>query len=147
MDVVLEGASLVAQKYVLADATSKFTGSAGVETIVSGTGANTIAGGGGKDVFAYTSDTQFGDTITDFSTLLGQEDKINLTALFDANGLGAETTATAFAKGILKLSQSGADTVLAFDKDGSAGNAFASKTVAILDDVLATTVTQNMIDV
>ncbi|MBU6234627.1 MAG: calcium-binding protein [Alphaproteobacteria bacterium] len=147
MDVVLEGMSSVVQKYTLTDSTSFFKGSAGTEYITSGIGANTVAGGGGKDAFYYTNANQFGDTITDFSTILGQEDRINLTALFDANGLGALTTPQAMSGGYVQFKQVGADTQVLFDKDGSASAANAASVVALLKNVLATDLTAAHLDV
>lgn len=147
IDAVFSGSSTAALTIMLGNASVSVVGSDGADRIFSGTGANDMAGGTGSDTFVFTDTVQFGDVISDFATAFGAADRLDLSALFDANGLGSETVAGAFANGILVLEQLGADTALFFDKDGTAGGAFAASKVVTLEDVLATAVTQNLIDV
>jgi hypothetical protein len=91
--------------------------------------------------------SQFGDTIRDFSTVLASSDTLDLTALFEANGLGGETTGSALAAGYLQLQQIGGATAVLFDRDGSAGHVYGAQTVATLERTLADHIKTSMIDV
>ncbi|NBX65413.1 MAG: hypothetical protein EBQ96_00230 [Proteobacteria bacterium] len=84
----------------------------------------------------YTDVSQFGDTVRGFSTMLETADTLDLTALFDANGLGALTTDSAMSGGFLQLKQQSGSTALLFDRDGS-GGVDAARTVALFEGVLA----------
>ncbi|MBU6234626.1 MAG: type I secretion C-terminal target domain-containing protein [Alphaproteobacteria bacterium] len=117
---------------------SRILGGAGDDWIQGGTGTDMITGGLGHDTFAFTDASQFGDRILDFSVMLETADKLDLTALFDANGLGALSPEGAFDGGYLQLKQQGGSTAVLFDRDGS-GGVDAARTVALLDNVLATT--------
>lgn len=68
-------------------------GSDGADYIVSGNGANTLTGGSGNDIFAYTSLTQYGDTITT-GDFVSTADKIRVASSLVSNGTSSATAAT-----------------------------------------------------
>ena len=104
-------------------------GNAGNDTIYAGTGNDELHGGNGADLYIL-SDPDGTVTIADFSTSDG--DLIDLEDVFeDADGFAE---ATAWDNGYITLSQSGDDTYVYADLDGSAGSE-DSTLVAILTDV------------
>lgn len=123
-------------KIVVKGLGSMIDGGAGDDWLMGGIGTDTLTGGKGRDTFAYSDDSQFGDVIKDFSVMLATADTLDLTALFDANGLGALTTDSAMSGGYLQLTQQGGSTALLFDRDGS-GGVDAARTVALLENVQA----------
>lgn len=94
-----------------------FYGDMGNDRIHAGEGADKIYGGTGADTYVFTGrDLSQPDQWFDFDS----SDKINLDALFTANGLGHLTTATAMAGGYLTATVSGANATLTFDVNGTA---------------------------
>jgi Ca2+-binding RTX toxin-like protein len=89
------------------------------DVISGGRGADTLAGGSGSDTFVYASALEGGDIITDFTST----DKLDLTELLAANGLGTLSTAQALSGGYVKTVTSGNDVVVSFDKDGAGSQA------------------------
>jgi Ca2+-binding RTX toxin-like protein len=80
-----------------------------------------MTGGSGDDVFKFGSVLEGGDVITDFHHLAGDDDKLDLTALFAANGLLNVSTSTAIQRGELVLAQEADGLHVDFDKDGKTG--------------------------
>ncbi|GEM_PF-2101672 len=103
-------------------------GGAGNDVLKGGKGADQFSGGSGSDTFQYESILDGGDIIADFQA----GDKLDLTALFDANGLGAATVQSAIAGGYLKIAKQGADVLVSFDADGAVGTAHAATDLALL---------------
>ena len=121
------------------------TGGAGADTIAAGSGATTLTGGGGNDVltagsgadtFVYKALTDAGttgDVISGFS--LSKPDVLDLHTLLST--FSGETSSNAFSSGYLDFVQSGANTLVMVDPDGSAGSHAAVK-LATLDGVALT---------
>ncbi|MBH8577978.1 type I secretion C-terminal target domain-containing protein [Nostocaceae cyanobacterium CENA369] len=97
-------------------------GTAGNDRIVGGTGSKTITGGLGNDEFVYTSLTQVGHRITDFTV---GSDQIVLTQLLDSLVSGGYNGSDAVADGYVRLVQgkTANSTILQIDRDGLAGDA------------------------
>lgn len=133
-------------KIVLLDDTAILDGSDGNDHIYGSHGANHMAGGSGNDTYYYDEIADFGDVISDFAAGFTEADRFDLTALFDANGLGGLDTASAFSGGYLALEQSGDDARLVFDKDGHA-TLHARETIATMEDIQANSILQTQIDV
>lgn len=104
------------------DGSDKLYGYWGNDFMVGGLGADTMTGGPGNDTFKIRTALEGGDIITDFHHLTGDNDMLDLTALFDANGLGAVGTSAAIQNGYLVLSQHTDGLHVDFDKDGAAGS-------------------------
>jgi Ca2+-binding RTX toxin-like protein len=119
----------------------KLIGGAGDDTLVGGVGNDTLNGGAGNDSLTggEGSDSflvSFGlDVITDFAVGAGK-DVLDFSNLL--RSIAGYDGADPFAAGYLKLTQSGADTLLSFDADGSAGTAQAPVTIVVLQNVTAT---------
>lgn len=64
-------------------------GATGDDTITGGAGHDTLTGGLGNDVFRFTALSDFGDVITDFGNVSGNNDVFQLTAAALGGGLGA----------------------------------------------------------
>lgn len=105
-------------------------------TLDGGRGQNLHMMGAKAETLTYADTSQFGDTVRGFSTMLETTDTLDLTALFDANGLGALTTDSAMSGGFLQLKQQSGSTALLFDRDGS-GGVDAARTVALFEGVAA----------
>jgi len=91
-------------------------GNAGNDILIGGRSRDTLSGGTGSDDFVLTSIRDGGDIITDFEV---GTDKIVLTKVldqFDYNG------SDPIADGYLGFRSRGADTIVTFDTDGSAGS-------------------------
>lgn len=134
MDVLLGG-----------NGNDRLDGGNGDDILTGGRGADVLTGGLGNDTFVYTHMNEIGDIITDFGHSSGDRDTVDLTALFDANKLGALDTAGAFAQGFLSLRQSGADVQLYVDLDGAAKVKHAETLVLTFDDVSLSHVAQSQI--
>jgi Ca2+-binding RTX toxin-like protein len=121
-------------------------GGSGNDTIYASTGdtTSTVAtGGSGSDTYALNP--YGGLTVTDFTAGAGG-DIIDVFAFVDdvlnrAIGLPGGNPFSQ-ANGVLRLQQSGADTLLMFDEDG-AGNYYAAKTLLVLKNVRASTLTSD----
>ena len=74
--------------------------------------------------------------ITDFNAGTGG-DKLDITDLLQNGASGYDGT-NPFAAGYLNLVQSGSDTLLQFDADGSSGNTYSMVTAAVLQNVSLT---------
>jgi len=112
------------------DGIDSLFGDGGADIIRGGKGADKLSGGAGNDTFVYTGMSDAGDIIADFRA----GDRLDLTALFDANGLGSSTALQAIASGHLKIAKNGADITVSFDADGAAGSAHTSATLVTLKD-------------
>lgn len=88
-------------------------GGPGYERITGFAGGDTLSGGGGVDLFTYTSPRDAGDVITDFEPGV---DALDLRPLLDSLSIRG-----AAAGGYVQLAACGADTLVLFDADGSAG--------------------------
>ena len=107
-------------------------GGLGNDTLNGGVGNDSLTGGDGSDRFLVS----FGlDVITDFEAGAGK-DVLDFSNLL--RSIAGYDGSDPFAAGYLKLTQSGADTLLSFDADGSAGTAQAPATIAVLQNVTAT---------
>ncbi len=116
-------------------------GGPGAEIIL---GSNAVAYGGatvGSDLFVYHSMADAGDSIYGFDTRTGDNDGIDLRALFDTLGYGG-TTPRATGTNLLQVTQSGADTLIQIDPDGAPGPEGFS-TLVTLVGVTATTITDS----
>ncbi len=108
----------------------RLDGGAGNDVLTGGMGTDRLTGGGGADTFRYADYREGGDVITDFNMLEG--DKLDLTALFAANGLGAKGTIAALAEGYLTLTLASDGVNVGFDRDGALKSSYASVTLATL---------------
>ncbi len=120
------------------------TGGAGDDTLIGDDGGNnlyggyagddTLTGGLGADTFSlYFSDTST-DTITDFT--VGSSGDILIIPTWDLTNYTSDTNP--FTSGHLRLTQSGANTLLEVDLDGSSGSG-TFYTAVILNNVTAST--------
>jgi Ca2+-binding RTX toxin-like protein len=108
------------------DGNDALSGGAGNDVIEGGHGQDILSGGAGKDLFVYkTADdgpvdlpNLGGDTIVDFQR--GQ-DKLDVGDLFSDFGLSHG--GSALDGGHILFTQSGADTIVQFDPDGTGGGA------------------------
>jgi hypothetical protein len=91
------------------------TGTAGDDLIRASAGADQLTGGAGSNGFAYSSMREAGGSITDF---VPGKDRIDLSALLAS--IKASST-TAWSRGVVRLTASGADTWLQIDTDGQTG--------------------------
>ena len=103
-------------------------GSGGTDVLVGGLGHDTLKGGGSADIFRYSSVLEGGDIISDFRN----DDSLDLTELFESNGLGDMSKETAIGQNYLTLTQSGEDLNVRFDADGRGGS--ASTLLARIED-------------
>lgn len=92
-------------------------GTTGDDLIIGGVGADDLRGGLGRNVFAYQSLRDAGDTIADF---VPGKDRLDLSALLASIGVNK---ATAFSMGVVKVIASGANTLIQIDVDGTSGPA------------------------
>ena len=106
-------------------------GGAGNDTLIGGAGSDTLTGGTGADTFEYLFMTDQGDTITDFSKSDG--DKLDLSGLLTS--IGALSSA-AFTGGYVQFVNSGADTKVMIDQDGSADTSSAVLMVTLTGVIL-----------
>jgi len=92
----------------------------GNQRIEGGIGAKTITGGGGNNVFVYSSMLEIGQTITNFT--VGQ-DKIDLSGLLNSLVPGGYQGTNAITDGYIKLVQGSTSdtTILDIDRDGPLG--------------------------
>jgi Ca2+-binding RTX toxin-like protein len=93
----------------------------GDDVLTGGIGADRLTGGKGSDTFKIASAAEGGDTIADFNLIVGERDTLDLTELFEANGLGNKSSAAALAAGHLVVTQAGGGVDVGFDKDGLLG--------------------------
>ena len=100
-------------------------GTAGDDILVGGLSADTLTGGAGSNVFVWRDLRDAGDTVTDY---VPGKDLLDLRTLLAAIGANP---ATVLANGVVRLTASGANTLLQIDTDGSAGPA-APRTLATL---------------
>lgn len=115
------------------DGNDYLEGNEGNDRLIGGAGVDTLKGGAGADTFVINSMSEIGDIVSDFRS----DD------FFDLSGILAMPTGTtganAFASGYIRVTQSGADTLVEVDVDGAAGpGAFA--TAATLSAVTASSV-------
>jgi Ca2+-binding RTX toxin-like protein len=118
-------------------------GGLGNDVIVGGPGGDLLSGGAGGDLFVYAAETDFAggaDTITGLDTPYGTNDGFDLRALF-VNAPGSDAAAMRSA-GWLRVTQSGADALLQYDRDGG-GDAYV--TIARLVAIDATLVADYML--
>jgi Ca2+-binding RTX toxin-like protein len=107
-------------------------------------GANTITGGAGRDtlelgvLFGYDLGAS-SSVVTDFTVGAGG-DLLNVDTLLGNSGLNSGNP---FALGYLKLEQTGADTLLRWDRDGAAGSEFGLVTQVTLLGVTASAITSD----
>jgi Ca2+-binding RTX toxin-like protein len=95
------------------NADSTLNGGGGRDMLIAGTGANNLTGGSGNDMFVFDRAAAHNNVITDFKV---GEDLIDLRAMMKSIGYAGSDPV---AGGILKISQSGTDTVISVDTDGS----------------------------
>ncbi|WDZ81077.1 type I secretion C-terminal target domain-containing protein (plasmid) [Ensifer adhaerens] len=110
-------------------------GNGGDDILYGGTGSDHMSGGAGADTFVIDADSlQIGidDVITDYNYAEG--DTVDLTAL-----LGNLPTGTTLDGNFVQVVQDGLNANLQVDTDGSAGNASAWHTVAVLEDFQVST--------
>jgi len=114
-DPVVMGLSLV--RRISGDGRGTLGGTPGDDIITGGSGAQTISGGTGRDVFVYTSLRDGGDVITDFAP---GTDRLDLSALLATLGVAVNQ---AMPGGYVRLIDTGAGVSVQIDADGSAGAA------------------------
>lgn len=80
-------------------------GGNGDDTLIGGYGLDHMSGGAGNDTFRVLYNEGNTDVIEDFNAIVGDQDVLDLSTLFDANGLGDLDTQTALDTGVLELRQ------------------------------------------
>jgi predicted extracellular nuclease len=99
-------------------------GTPGDDVITGGEGADLLTGGGGADTFVYRSLRDALDTITDFDP---QQDRLDLRQLL----AGVTSGVDPLTSGHISLRRTGANTMVMFDADGTAGRATARPLVVL----------------
>jgi hypothetical protein len=107
---------------------------AGDDFVLGGTGNDTISLGGGRDTLAYWWTDEGSDTVSDFTVGVGGD--IIDVSRFVARAVGGNYIGDPLADGYVVVTQSGGNTLLKLDDDGSAGPN-AAVTVATLTGVTA----------
>jgi Ca2+-binding RTX toxin-like protein len=93
---------------------STVTGGSGDDTINGSQGSDVLTGGAGADKFAWAKEPWSPATLTDF---VSGVDRLDISALLQASGYtGSDPVADRY----VHLTQSGSDTLVLFDRDGSA---------------------------
>ena len=128
------------------DVANVLIGNAGNDILIGGLGADTLTGGTGADCFVLSVDPAgTTDTITDFNAAQGDTlelGQLTFNGLIRGTGsLGADL----IAQGYLKIVASGANTIIQYDQDGTAGSA-AAQTLVTLQSVPYTTFTAAVIN-
>jgi hypothetical protein len=90
-------------------------GTDGDDVIEGGAGADTLTGGKGRDQFVYSSMSDAGDVITDFTVA---DDLLDLGRLLRSLGI---VSANPLASGHVVCATSSGSAVIGIDADGSAG--------------------------
>ena len=122
------------------------SGGGGNDIIIGGGGNDILMGGAGRDTFFYhpalLNEAQSIDTITDFQVGTGG-DVIDVSALLKSVGYKGTK---AVADGYITVTQQGADTIISFDSDGTAGN-HAAVAIAQLSNTAASSfdLTNNLV--
>jgi Ca2+-binding RTX toxin-like protein len=127
------------------------SGGAGNDLIVGGTGNDTLTGGAGNDVFRWefgdhgTAGAPTVDTITDFSSVAGNKDVLDLRDLL--GGVNHDGTQNGNIASFLHFDHSGADTIIHISSTGgfASGYALASEdeTIVLKNVDLTAAGTQN----
>lgn len=113
----------------------KLYGGSDNDVLTGGKGLDILYGGDGDDIFRINSNSDLGDTIRDFHhDGILENDVLDLSALFDANALGAVNTETAFSSSYLILQENGAHTDVLFDRDG-AGTRYSGVWAVTLENI------------
>mgnify|MGYP006172454707 CR=1 FL=1 len=99
-------------------------GTPGDDVITGGEGADLLTGGTGADTFVYRSVRDALDTITDFDP---QQDRLDVRQLL----AGVTTGSDPLISGHISVRQTGPNTMVLFDADGSAGRAAARPLVTL----------------
>jgi len=105
-------------------------GGAGNDLIVGGTGTDTLTGGAGNDVFRWefgdhgTAGTPNVDTITDFSSVAGNKDVLDLRDLL--SGANHDGTQPGNIANYLHFDLSGSDTVIHISSTGGFANGYVA---------------------
>ena len=124
------------------DGNDSISGGAGSDNLYGGKGNDTLTGGVGSDFFGLrnSSDDTSVDTITDFTAgNVADSDRLSIPTFILTNYTSGSNP---FGSGHSRLTQSGTDTLLELDIDGSTGPG-AFQTVAILKNVVKSTLTAN----
>jgi Ca2+-binding RTX toxin-like protein len=120
------------------DKANVLDGGAGNDTFKGGGGFDTLTGGAGQDAYLTDEKDLAYFTVTDFTAGAGG-DLVDLTLpLSHASDYGGGDP---FAQGYFQAVQDGSDTLVQFDQDGAAKNAFGWKTLARLQNVPANALT------
>jgi Ca2+-binding RTX toxin-like protein len=120
---------------------------AGDDYIRAGAGNDDLWGGAGKDRFVYQDLSEGHDVIHDFNTMLAEGDFVDLVTLFDVNGLGAMSYASAIGGGYLSYTQVGSDVNINFDRDGSGGTLYSAVNIMTLENEVVADLTSAVIKV
>lgn len=110
------------------DGDDTLNGGNGRDFLNGGAGTNTLTGGAGNDTFIFSSPTGSSDIITDFN--LTDNDRLDISDVligYDSN--------TSDINDFLRLTQSGADTTVSVDRDGTANGASFTTNIATLEGV------------
>lgn len=97
----------------------KLYGEGGDDLLQGGRGNDTLTGGEGNDVFKFVYHHDGADIITDFHSILGDQDALDLTEMFEVNGLGDMTFNEATSGSYLNFQQSGDNVLVYFDRNGT----------------------------
>ena len=97
-------------------------GGDGNDTLIGGNGSDTMTGGAGNDRFVYNAFAERTDTITDFNTT---QDILNLKGVFSYLG------STPVNNTYVRFQQSGSNTLVQVDLDGTVGGANFSTLVTL----------------
>ncbi|MBW4601067.1 MAG: hypothetical protein KME29_16160 [Calothrix sp. FI2-JRJ7] len=97
-------------------------GGNGNDTLIGGLGNDTLTGGRGNDKFVYNAFNEGTDVVTDFNT---SQDTLDLSGVFKTLGV------TEVTNDFLQLTQSGSDTLVQIDQNGTAGGMTFSTLVTL----------------
>ncbi|MEO0934776.1 MAG: S8 family serine peptidase, partial [Cyanobacteria bacterium J06641_2] len=117
------------------DARDSLNGTTFNDRITGMQGGDTLTGGTGDDEFVYTTFRDAGDRITDF---VANSDLIDLSQLFDNLSLATLDYSSATSGGYLSFVDSGADSVIFIDSDGSSNPGRATPFIIVENIASAT---------
>lgn len=115
-------------------------GNGGNDLLTGGLGGDILTGGAGSDRFIYSSAEEGGDTIKDFNV---QQDLIDVHKIFDPLRINEFSTSAGFFFSHITFEQVGPNTEVKFSPNGNLINPEESTTLATLENISASELSQS----